>query len=295
MRRLPLRVTVAAVLTLGVFAALPLQPLLSQQRSLGKVDSAHVAPPRRNPRVKLSVNQKFWIPPPPRHAILVLLPGGHGRINLVKGKPTQLTGNFLVKQRRELVRTYFITALMDAPDDLQDSPFLFGNYRRTTAHAQDVGAVIDSLQNKYGQKPIFLLGMSAGATGAANAAYWGAHPSIKGVVLLSSVTQPNPQGVAWIVNSLAPTGENAVPLSGLTVPILFVHHQNDQCGLSPYAAVQTLATALVAAGKDATLATITGGASDPDECDSGLGHHSFQDKAPEVINTIVGWINQKLP
>jgi hypothetical protein len=59
--------------------------------------------------------------------------------------------------------------------------------------------------------------------------------------------------------------------------------------------MQTLATALVAAGKDATLATITGGASDPDECDSGLGHHSFQDKAPEVINTIVSWINQKLP
>jgi len=90
-------------------------------------------------------------------------------------------------------------------------------------------------------------------------------------------------------------GENAVPLSGLSVPILFVHHQDDQCALSPHAGVQALVNQLTAPGKDATLVTITGGPADANECDSGLGHHSFQGMEPQVVTAITSWINSKLP
>jgi len=115
------------------------------------------------------------------------------------------------------------------------------------------------------------------------------------VVLLSSVTQPNQQGLPWLVNTLPPDGENAIPLRALKVPILFVHHQDDQCALSPYAAVQTLVNQLNAALKDATLATISGGPTDPDECNSGLGHHSFQGMETQVVDAIVNWIKSKMP
>jgi pimeloyl-ACP methyl ester carboxylesterase len=285
------RAALLALLVATMLPALAPQPAPAQ---VGKVDTAVTAPPKRNPYVRLSVNMKLTLIPPPRKAILILLPGGHGRLKMVKGKPTQLTGNFLVKERRNFVRTYFITALMDAAADLQDPPFLFGNYRRTKAHGEDVRAAIETLAARYSNKPIFVLGMSSGATGAANAAYWIGPSKIKGVVLLSAPTKPNDNGVAWVANSLPPAGANAVPVGELTVPMLFVHHQDDQCDLSPHAAVDSLVATLVAAGKDAKLVTITEGPQDANECESGLGHHSFQDKAPQVITSILSWVESKL-
>jgi predicted esterase len=297
MRWVLARAAFAGLLAAAIVAgAQPVVPALGQSKGLGKLDKHHVALPRRDPKVKLSVNMRYGGPDSQRRAMLILLPGGHGRLNIVKGRPTQLLGNFLVKQRRALVQKSFITALMDAADDLQEEPFLFGNYRRTHAHAADVAAAVESLRRTYGyKKPVFVVGTSSGATGAANVVYWNAHPSIKGVVLLSSVTQPNQRGIVWLVAALPPGGENAVPLSGLSVPILFVHHQDDQCELSPYAAVQTLVNQLTAAGKDAMLATITGGPADANECESGLGHHSFQGMEPQTVEAIANWIDTKLP
>jgi len=296
MRRVLGRMGLAGlVAAVAVLAAQPVRPALGQPK-LSKFDKHLVALPRRDPKVKLSVNGHYRSSASQRRALLILLPGGHGRAKIVKGKPTQLLGNFLVKQRRALVQKSFITALMDAADDLQQEPFLFGNYRRTHAHAEDVSAAVQGVRRAYGyKKPLVVIGMSSGATGAANAAYRDAVPLIKGLVLLASVTQPNPNGVPWLVHTLAPSGENAVPLAGLSVPILFVHHQDDQCALSPHAGVQALVNQLTAAGKDATLVTITGGPTDPNECESGLGHHSFQGMEPQVVTAITSWINSKLP
>jgi pimeloyl-ACP methyl ester carboxylesterase len=279
-----------------LLGAQPITSALGQSKKLTKIDKHLVALPRRDPKVNLSVNMRYGGPASQRRAILVLLPGGHGRLKIVKGKPTQLLGNFLVKQRRALVQKSFITALIDAPDDLQEAPFLFGNYRRTHAHATDVSAAVQSLRRTYGyKKPLVVIGMSSGATGAANAAHRDAVPMIKGVVLLASVTQPNQEGKPWLVDALPTDGENAVPLSGLSVPILFVHHQDDQCALSPHAGVQALVNQLMAAGRDATLVTITGGPADSNECDSGLGHHSFQGMETQTVEAIANWINVRMP
>lgn len=83
---------VAAAIALG---AQPVQPALGQPKALGKivVDKHHIAPPRRDPKVKLSVNMRLGAPSSQRRAMLILLPGGHGRLKIVKGKPTQLLGS----------------------------------------------------------------------------------------------------------------------------------------------------------------------------------------------------------
>ena len=278
----------------------------------GSADRLLVAPPRRDPSVKLDVNIPLTTPGTPFRAILVLLAGGHGRLALTNVQPTQATqlaNNFLVRMRRFLTREGagdgpFITVLMDAPNDMQAAPLLFGNYRRTQPHAEDVAAAIAAAQQEYGPLPVFVLGMSAGTAGAANAAQRLGPTAVKGVAMLATVTQPNTQGVAWIVNALAPEGENAVPAGQVDLPMLLVHHQNDECAaLTPHSGAASLAAALQALPKDVTLATITGGVSEPGvdsngvplACSSGNGHHSFQGAEADVLARVIAWINTKLP
>ena len=278
----------------------------------GSADRLLIAPPRRDPSVKLDVNIPLTATGTPFRAMLVLLPGGHGRIALTNMQPTQATqlaGNFLVRMRRFLTREGmgdgpFITVLMDAPNDLQSAPLLFGNYRRTQPHAEDVAAVVAAAQQEYGPLPVFLLGMSAGTAGVANAAQRLGPTVVKGVAMLSAVTQSNTQGLPWIVTALPPEGENAVPAGQINVPMLLVHHQSDECTLyTPHAGTAALVTALQALPKDVTLETITGGVSEPGvdsngvplACNSGNGHHSFEGAEADVLTRVVTWINTKLP
>jgi hypothetical protein len=278
----------------------------------GSADRLVIAPPRRDPSIKLDVNIPLTAAGTPFRAILVLLPGGHGRLALTNVQPTQATqlaGNFLVRVRRVLTREGmddgpFITVLMDAPNDLQSAPLLFGNYRRTQPHAEDVAAAVAAIQQEYGPLPVFLLGMSAGTSGVANAAQRLGPAIVKGVVLLSTVTQSNTQGLPWIVVAVPPEGENAVPAGQINVPMLFLHHQNDECApFTPYPGAASLVAGLLALPKDVMLETITGGVSEPGvdsngvplACNSGNGYHSFQNMEAEVLTRVVGWINTRLP
>jgi pimeloyl-ACP methyl ester carboxylesterase len=187
---------------------------------------------------------------------------------------------------------------------MQSAPLLLGNYRRTQPHAEDVAAAIAAAQQDYGPLPVFLLGMSAGTAGAANAAQRLGPSVVKGVVMLSAVTQSNTQGLPWIVTTLPPGGDNAVPAAQIGVPMLFVHHQSDECApFTPHSGAASLVAALQAVPKDATLATITGGVTDPGldanglplACNSGNGHHSFEGAEAEVLARIAMWIGTKLP
>lgn len=278
----------------------------------GSADRLLVAPPRRDPSVRLDVNIPLTAPGAPFRAILMLLPGGHGRLALTSvepTQPTQLTNNLLVRLRRHLTREGlgdgpFITVLVDAPNDMQAAPLMLGNYRRSQPHAEDIAAAIAAAQHDYGPLPVFIIGVSAGAAGAANAAQRLGPSLVRGVVLLSSVTQPNTQGLPWIVSATNPEGQNAVSAALVGVPMLFVHHQNDECAaLTPYSGVATLVAALQALARDATLAAITGGVMEPGldpnglpvACNSGNGHHSLQGAEAEVLNRIAAWINSKLP
>lgn len=279
---------------------------------VGSADRLLIAPPRRDPSVKLDVNIPLTAAGTRFRAILALLPGGHGRLALTSmqpTQPTQLGGNFLVRMRRYLTREGmgdgpFITVLLDAPNDLQSPPLLFGNYRRTEPHAEDVAAALAAIQHEYGPLPVFVLGMSAGTAGAANAAQRLGSSLVKGVALLSTVTQPNVQGLPWIVTALPPGGDNAVPAGQIDIPMLLVHHQDDECiPFTPHSGAASLVTALQELPKDATLETITGGIAEPGldangmplACNSGNGHHSFEGAEADVLARIVAWINSKLP
>jgi hypothetical protein len=88
------------------------------------------------------------------------------------------------------------------------------------------------------------------------------------------------------------------------VPMLFVHHQNDECTpFTPHSGTASLTAALQALPKDATLETITGGVAEPGldpsglplACNSGNGHHSFEGAEADVLTRVIAWINTKLP
>src|SRR6478752_4095372 len=79
---------------------------------------------------------------PEPKATLVLLPGGHGGLQLFSnGSMRWGENNFLVRTRKTFLDQGFTVVVLDAPSDRQTPPFLQG-FRQRPEHAADVKAVI---------------------------------------------------------------------------------------------------------------------------------------------------------
>lgn len=241
-----------------------------------------VAKSQRDPSVKAIANPAQG----QVKAILILLPGGNGRLAISSsGQPTQLSGNFLVRVRKDFASYGFVTMLMDAANDLQEPPFLHNRYRTTRAHAADVAAVISKARATYGDKPTFIIGVSGSSTGAANAAR--RIHGLNGAIFLNSNTLQNTEGF---------TPLDAVPLQQVNAPMLFVHHIEDECQYSPYQPISAIYDALRAAGRSVALQKIDGGEAAPQDntCDTGTGHHGFRGVEQVVVRAIVSWLVSQL-
>ena len=163
------------------------------------------------------VTQRMLIlsPPEPK-AIVILIPGGHGGLQIFSnGSFKWGEGNFLVRTRQLFADKGLTVAILDAPSDRQTSPFLSG-FRQTPEHAEDIKAVIAWLrvQSKI---PVWLVGTSRGTQSAAYTAIQlsGAHGP-DGIVLTSTIlTDAKGRAVP------------AMPLDRLRIPVLVVHHERD--------------------------------------------------------------------
>jgi hypothetical protein len=97
------------------------------------------------------VIQRFlFLPPPKPKASVVLFAGGHGGLLIAAdGRFQWGAGNFLVRSRQRFVDRDLAVAIVDAPSDRQDTPFLSG-FRQTREHATDIKAVIAWLREHVG-------------------------------------------------------------------------------------------------------------------------------------------------
>ncbi len=96
--------------------------------------------------------------------IVVLLPGGDGKIGIDNDGSVANTGNFLVRTRDTWLAADFGYVLVDAP---QGGPTLLGR-RHTRDYAAVLAAAVRRLAT-YGV-PVILLGTSQGSIAAASAA-----------------------------------------------------------------------------------------------------------------------------
>jgi dienelactone hydrolase len=257
--------------TTTVFAALVMLGLISTSR--GQAPEQVVDIPTRP-----HVTQRLLVLAPQNpKAIAILLPGGHGGLQIAaNGSLGWGKGNFLVRSRKLFADQGLLVAVVDAPSDRQAPPYLSG-FRGTREHIADLKAVIAWARKQAGV-PVWLIGTSRGTESAAYAAtYLTGHDGPDGLVLTSTI--------------LSDSKEFSVPvlhLDRLRIPVLVVHHVDDGCSHCPYAATAKLMEKLVNAPKKQLL-PIKGGTSQGDPCEA-YAYHGFNGVEAEVVKKVTQWM-----
>lgn len=210
------------------------------------------------------------------HAI-ALFPGHPGTPNprIEDGRvkiDNNLGGNTLIRARRHFLGDDLLTVVVDAPSDYQKN--FPHSFRASPRYGEDINAVVAAISKRFGPTDWTYIGHSEGTISAAHAARM-APPSVKRVVLMSSLTKPSEQGV----------GVQLADVKKISMPILWVHHQHDPCKYTPYWQVKNYA-----AETQSPLLTVTGEEGVRGDPCGARTQHGFVGTEIKTIKAIVSWI-----
>jgi len=228
------------------------------------------------------VTQKFLILEPDNPvSSVILFAGGHGNLDLSSGagKPIINWGknNFLVRVRHEFFKKGFTVAVIDAPSDRKTEEGMFGGFRTSGKHMEDIDHVIAFLR-KTKDIPIWLVGTSRGTESAAYAAIY-SKQSPAGVVLTSSMTEENRKGIP--IKDMA--------LEKITIPVFIVAHQDDKCWVTQPLGAEDIKDKLVNAEK-VEVKYFKGGYEPKSRLCGGLAPHGYYGIEKEVVTYIADFI-----
>ena len=208
---------------------------------------------------------------------LILFPGGDGVVGYREHSRGRVVpahkGNFLVRSVNLFAGDGFVAAVMDVPSDHASG--MSDEFRASAEHAQDIAAVAADLRKRFPGAKVILVGTSRGTVSAAYAGRaLGAH--VDGVVLTSSTfraTRNSP-------------GLNGFAFRDIAAPLLFVHHEHDDCTTCcSYAETRWTG--------DFPLVTVKGGdAGSGNPCEA-QSHHGYLGQEPQVVTAIKAWIAGK--
>jgi hypothetical protein len=205
----------------------------------------------------------------PPLAVAILFTGGAGVVGLLTRGIPHPGANFLVRSRGLFLEQGIATAVIDVPTD---TALLTDAIRMSARHAHDVEAVVADLGRRFPGVPVHLVGTSRGTVSAAHAGA-ASGDRIAGVVLTSTIFNASRGGA----------GLASFDYASIRAPLLFVHHTEDACAVTPYAPAEAL-------GRTHPLVSVSGGAparSDP--CEAFSAHGYLGVEAPTVA-AIGHWI-----
>jgi pimeloyl-ACP methyl ester carboxylesterase len=220
---------------------------------------------------------------------LVLLAGGGGHLDLdAKGCPHALTNNSLVRMAPLFHRAGFVTALVDAPSGMGGPDGLMG-FRASSSHADDLGRVILDLRRRTGGA-VWLVGTSRGSISAANAAArLSGNAAADGLIMTSVLMDGDPMArKSWVAQSVF-----NLPLDSITMPVLLIGHDDDNCIRSPSDMMTEVAARLRSSRVKVVAVTGGPGGSHPSqdvEACVALSPHGFIGQENEVVAEIRGFI-----
>jgi hypothetical protein len=230
------------------------------------------------------VTQSYFLAQVPGkpQAIGVLFPGSGGLIQLRQEKSQIKFGqnNFLVRARSEFVRRGVIAAVIDAPSDFQSGGGMSDEFRLGENHFKDISAVVADLADRFPGMPQFLIGTSRGTISAAALGVKLGSKSA-GVVLTSTMFRQ-----AGARSKEPGPGLSRFDFASIKIPLLFVHHGNDQCGVTPYGDAARLAD------KYPLISVLGGKPPESGPCDP-FSAHGYFGKESETIEQIVNWMFKK--
>lgn len=220
-------------------------------------------------------------------AVLILLPGGDGNIQLTPvgssdGTLTINSNNFLVRSRWLFAAQGFHVLTLDSATDFQLLPGGLTGQQGNTSHITDVLQVIAYARSTYPGLPVWLVGTSRGTAGAFVAGLY--NPPAGGP---DGVVFTSPINVTGDPDSLL-----SAPLATITVPTQIVGDTADTCPVtlpSGNPAVKKLLTGTPVKA----VATISGGATFmplTTNC-NGLSPHGFFGIEPATVQKIATWVN----
>ena len=212
------------------------------------------------------------IAPEAPRAVVILLAGGTGRVEISDDGGIRNEGNFLVRTRRLFAGQGLAAVVPDAPSDRHEG--MTAAFRESANHVADLAAAIAWAREKW-HKPVWLVGTSRGTQSAAYAAVAlsGDARSPDGIVLTSSVLARGRR------DGGTPVQEQ--PLDQLKIPVLVVHHENDPCPVCAPALLRGLK--LPPAGS--RLIMESGGISTGKPC-AAFSHHGYNGIEEAVVSDI---------
>jgi hypothetical protein len=235
-----------------------------------------------------------WLPSGTPKAMVVLFAGDTGKTGLEGDATTHVitatNSNFLVRSAQLFAEAGYAAVVISRPSTLDtDDMAIYGAYRLSASHAQDIAQVIDDVRtNVLASNPrVFFAGTSAGTISAF------AQNHLSSAVLLSSPL------VTSSAVYLGQPGQPRLQPSYLRVPGQILMHAGDGCPQSAPTTAQAFLATLQTAGKAVTGFTypatagfdLTGQiilpSTDPiDACDAKT-HHGFLGIETQVVNRMV--------
>lgn len=211
-------------------------------------------------------------------ASAVLLQGGSGAIGIYPNGTTENSG-FLATGAERFTRNGISVAIPDVPSDRNH----LHDFRATPEHAQDIAALLAFLRQQAGV-PVWAIGTSNGSLSAAASTTRLKDKGPDGIVLTAAVTRRPVSQAHPVTDAL---------LGEVTVPVLLVHHKEDGCMVTPYAAMPDLLAALKSARKAELIGVEGGSPGSGTPC--GGGHHQFLGIEDVVTQSIAEWIKRIPP
>ena len=200
-------------------------------------------------------------------AVVLLFPGGGGM--------PVIFDNGSAKSRHTFVRSLNLWAQYGMDAVLVDSPYDLGDLRRGNLrgrkdHLSRVNEVINFYKAKL-NLPIWIFGHSMGSS---TATYY------------ANELDPTGKQVSGII--IAGTINSASLNNDVTIPVLGIHHQHDDCAGTP-----VVASSRIIDGRPtkyiSKLEIIEGGISEGGVCDS-FAYHGFNQTEPELIKRAAEFI-----
>ena len=224
------------------------------------------------------VQQKFILMKPEKPiASIILFAGGKGALDL-QGSNSMNWGrnNFLVRTRDKFLDNGFMVAVVDAPSDHQEKPWMFFGFRDSDEHVLDIDHVIAYLKTQA-NVPVWLIGTSRGTESAVTLAIESKQKP-HGLVLTSSMTEENAKGSAVTESDL----------DKITIPTLITAHESDGCHHTPPEGAETIKEMLTSA-KKVEVKIFNGGNETGKPCKA-MSHHGYLDIEESVVDHISQFI-----
>jgi pimeloyl-ACP methyl ester carboxylesterase len=237
-------------------------------------------------REGVSARVLLMTPPKPRVGI-ILLPGGHGNINLdVQAQIGWGHDDFLIRTRANYPQAGFTAVVPDIAID-RKPPAKLGDYRRSESQADDLGSISDHLRGLT--EEVFLVAYDRGTTSALNAAARGKMDLVSRLVLISP-----------ILDSVQPSDtllQDGARVAFVKMPVLLISHASDDCSAGAVKDLNRIAS--INAARSFRAVSVTGGQdqyqlSDPfayyhDPCNK-KPHHALAGLDGYVSNIITQWL-----